>query len=336
MRALVTGATSLVGRTIVEKLVHRGDEVTVFQRSSSGLGVEEHLGDISDRGAVKDAMAGAEAVVHVAAKVSVSGPWQQFRQVNVEGTRNVVDAAAELGVSRFVQVSSPSVAYSGHALVGAGAGPADPAATRGHYAASKAEAEVIALKANSADMCVVAVRPHLIWGPGDKQLVGRIVARARSGRLAIIGSGAALIDTIYVDNAADAIVAALDRAPSVAGRAFVVTNGQPRTVREMVNRIVMAAGLQPPRVRVPYQVARIGGGVAERVWEVLPGDDEPPMTSFLAEQLGTAHWFDQREVTEALDWSPAVGLAEGFDRLRSWFLAEKSPVNQTGRPGLNS
>jgi len=320
MRVLVTGATSLVGRTIVDLLVRRGDEVSVFQRNPSGLVVEEYLGDISDRGAVRDAVAGADAVVHVAAKVSVNGPWKQFEQINVQGTRNVVDAAVGSGVARFVQVSSPSVANSGRALVGVGAEPADPVATRGHYAASKAQAEVIALTANSADLSVVAVRPHLIWGPGDEQLVGRIVARARSGRLAIIGSGAALIDTIYVDNAADAIVAALDRAPAVAGRAFVVTNGQPRPVGEMVRRIVMAAGLEPPRVKVPYQVARIGGGVAEKVWEIRPGDDEPPMTSFLAEQLGTAHWFDQREVTKALDWSPSVSLAEGFDRLRAWFL----------------
>ena len=114
-------------------------------------------------------------------------------------------------MGRFVHVSSPSVAHYGQSLVGASAGRADPDRARGHYARSKAQAELIALAANSPPFPVVAIRPHLIWGPGDTQLVGRIVDRARAGRLAIVGSGASLIDTTYIDNAADALVAALDQ-----------------------------------------------------------------------------------------------------------------------------
>lgn len=324
MRVLITGATSLLGRTLVTQLVARGDDVTVFQRRPSGSGVTEHLGDVADGAAVADAVAGAQAVVHVAGRVAVNGPWESFEETNIAGTRNVIDAARKAGVERFVQVSSPSVAYSGESLVGAPAGPADPTGARGHYATSKAEAELVALGANSSEMSVVAIRPHLIWGPGDTQLVGRIVGRARAGRLAIVGSGTALIDTTYIDNAADALVAALDRAPLLGGRAFVVTNGQPRTVREMLNRIVMAAGLEPPRIKVPYEIARIGGRAVEKIWDRRTTDDEPPMTSFLAEQLGTAHWFDQRETRRALEWEPAVGLAEGFQRLQTWFRTKPS------------
>jgi nucleoside-diphosphate-sugar epimerase len=168
-------------------------------------------------------------------------------------------------------------------------------------------------------MSVVAIRPHLIWGPGDTQLVGRIVDRARSGRLAIVGTGAALIDTTYIDNAADAVIAALDRAPELGGRAFVVTNGQPRPVRELVNRIVIAAGMEPPRIKVPYQAARAGGSVAEWIWDRRSIDGDPPMTSFLAEQLGTAHWFDQRDTRRDLGWEPTVSLEEGFTRLTTWY-----------------
>jgi nucleoside-diphosphate-sugar epimerase len=167
-------------------------------------------------------------------------------------------------------------------------------------------------------MAVVAVRPHLVWGPGDTQLIGRIVERARADRLAIVGSGAALIDTTYVDNAADALVAAIDRAPDLAGRAFVVTNGEPRPVRELLNRIVRSAGLKPTRARVPYQAARGGGFLAEQIWERRGTGEDPPMTRFLAEQLATAHWFDQRETRAALRWQPKVKLAEGFTRLREW------------------
>ncbi len=322
MRVLVTGATSLLGRTVVEQLNERGDEVTVLQRHASGLDVSECLGDVADEEAVSKAMTGIEAVVHVAGLAAATGEWERFEATNVVGTKNVTIAAVRAGVSRFVHISSPSVAHAGESLIGASAGPPDPDRTRGHYATSKAMAEIIALRADSSAMSVVAVRPHLIWGPGDTQLVGRIVDRAQSGRLAIVGTGAALIDSTYIDNAADAVVATLDRAPELGGRAFVVTNGQPRPVRELVNRIVMAAGLKPPTRSVPYRAARVGGAVVERVWERRSTDAEPPMTSFLAEQLGTAHWFDQRETREALAWEPKVTMAEGFRRLEDWFAYE--------------
>jgi nucleoside-diphosphate-sugar epimerase len=321
MRVLVTGATSLLGRAVVSRLNDRGDVVTVFQRRPSALGVVEHLGDIADRAAVATAMAGAEAVVHLAARaLSVAiGSWEQFEETNVRGTENILEVARESGVNRFVHVSSPSVAHQGRSLIGAPAGPADPDGARGHYARSKAQGELIALAANSPDLAVVAIRPHLIWGPGDTQLVGRIVDRARAGRLSIVGSGAALIDTTYIDNAADALVASLDRARFLGGRALVVTNGQPRPIRELMNRIVLAAGLKPPRIKVPYRMAYMGGLAAERIWELRGSEDDPPMTSFAAEHLGTAHWFDQRETRRALQWEPAVSLAEGFQRLRAWF-----------------
>ena len=319
MRILVTGATSLLGRSLVERLVGRGDSVSTLQRHASGLAVTEHLSDISDRQAVAKAMKEADAVVHLAARVAVTGSWAEFESVNVDGTRNVVEAAKGAGVGRFVQVSSPSVAYHGESLVGASADPADPSRARGHYARSKAGAELLALGANSPQMAVVAIRPHLVWGPGDTQLIGRIVGRARAGRLATVGSGAAMIDTTYVDNAADALVAAIDRAPEVGGHAFVVTNGEPRPVRELLNRIVRSAGLEPSRARVPYHLARGGGYAAERLWERRGSDEDPPMTQFLAEQLGTAHWFDQRETRAALGWKPKVKLAEGFENLRAWF-----------------
>ncbi len=322
MRVLVTGSTSLVGRAVVVRLRKQGDLVSVLQRQPSALGVTEHLGDVADRAAVDAAVDGAEAVIHVAGRAAATGEWALFDATNVRGTRNVVGAAQAAGVTRFVFVSSPSVAHSGRSLVGVPASPADPDRARGHYATSKARAELIALAANSSAMPVVAIRPHLIWGPGDTQLVGRIIDRAKSNRLAIVGSGAALIDTTYVDNAADALVAALDAAPTLGGRALVVTNGQPRPVREILSRIVMAAGLEPPRIKVPYRVARAGGLAIERIWDRRKTDDDPPMTSFLAEQLGTAHWFDQRETRRAMKWEPKVSLDEGFRRLQLWFEDE--------------
>jgi len=317
MRVLVTGSTSLLGGAVARLLAARGDAVTVLQRSPGGLGVPEVLGDISDTDVVDRAVRGQDAVVHLAARVGVVGTREQFERTNVGGTRAVVDAMRSHGVPRLVHVSSPSVAHAGRPLMGAPAEPASPATARGHYSRTKATAELVALGSGLPE--VVAVRPHLVWGPGDTQLVGRIVERARAGRLALVGGGTALIDTTYLDNAADALVAALDRAPRAAGRALVVSNGEPRTVAEMFGRILAAAGVESRLPRVPVGIAMAAGASAEAVWAATSREDDPPMTRFLAEQLSTAHWFDQREVRALLEWSPAVRLDEGFERLRLWF-----------------
>jgi nucleoside-diphosphate-sugar epimerase len=161
----------------------------------------------------------------------------------------------------------------------------------------------------------VALRPHLVWGPGDTQLVARIVERARAGRLPVIGSGAALIDTTYVDNAVDALVAALDACGPVHGEALVVSNGEPRPVGEVLARLCRAAGVPGPRSRVPFGAAWLAGAAVEGVWAATRRRSTPPITRFLAEQLATAHWFDQRRTRVALRWSPKVALDEGFARL---------------------
>ncbi len=272
-----------------------------------------------DADVIGPAVAGHDAVVHLAAKVDIVGRWPEFARTNIAGTRAVLAACRTAGVPRLVHVSSPSVAHAGAALVGVGAGPADPQRARGPYARSKAEAERIALDGvfrRTGGPAVVAVRPHLVWGPGDTQLVGRITARARAGRLVVVGSGAALIDTTYVTNAADALVAAVDRCVELDGRALVVTNGEPRPVAELVAAICRAAGVAPPRRSVPAGLARAAGAVVEATWAALPAlRGEPPMTRFLAEQLSTAHWFDQRRTRELLGWAPRVSLDAGLAAL---------------------
>ena len=316
LRVLVTGASGMLGRRTAERLVAAGHDVRTFQRRPANVpGARDALGSLTDPRAVARAVEGRDAVVHLAAKVSVSGPLREFEQVNVEGTRTLLTAARMVGVRRFVHVSSPSVAHTGGSLVGDGAGPAEPELARGNYARTKAAAERLALAADDADLAVLAVRPHLVWGPGDTQLVARIVERARAGRLPLLDHGAAMVDSVYVDNAADALVAALERASQAHGQALVVTNGEPRPVGDLIAGICLAAGAPPPSWRVPAALAQVAGGLVEAVWAVRPGRDEPPMTRFLAEQLSTAHWFDQRRTREVLGWEPAVSLDEGLARL---------------------
>lgn len=325
MRVLVTGASGLLGRAVAAEILAAGHEVRCFQRRPSLVpGASDSLGSVTDPDAVARAVSGQDAIVHLAAKVSLAGDPADFERVNVGGTRTLLDAARAAGVSRFVYVSSPSVAHSGRSIVGDDALPADPSQARGDYARTKASAELLALAADSDRLRVVAVRPHLVWGPGDTQLVERVVERARAGRLPLLDSGAALIDTIYIDNAATGIRAAFDRVDEVHGRSYVLTNGEPRPVAELLAGICAAAGVESPRWRVPASVARSAGSLLEAIWRVKPGVDEPPMTRFLAEQLSTAHWFDQRRTRAELKWTPAVSLDEGFRRLAAHYAADRA------------
>ncbi|MFJ6535024.1 NAD-dependent epimerase/dehydratase family protein [Paenarthrobacter sp. NPDC091711] len=329
MRVLVTGASGLLGGDVARQLVRQGHNVATFQRRPSGVdGVEDFRGSINDDAALRRALAGAEGIIHLAAKVSITGRAEEFDAVNVEGTRQLLHLARQVGVRDVVFVSSPSVAHSGAAIMGQGAEQADPRHTRGHYARTKAEAELLALAADRPDFRVAAVRPHIVWGPGDTQLVERVLARASRSRLPLLDSGAALIDTTYVDNAASAIVAALHRMEQVHGKALVVSNGEPRPIGELLAGICAAGGVAPPSWSVPGGLARTVGAAVERLWTWAGQKDEPPMTRFLAEQLSTAHWFDQRLTRELLNWTPAVSIDEGLARLAEHYGSRTSRTGE--------
>lgn len=318
-RILVTGTSGMLGRAVAQLLFDRGDTVRTLQRGAVQTPWESIQGSVVDPDVGARAVAGMDAVIHLAAKVSVAGQWNDFVSTNIVGTRQLITAAQREGLRDFVFVSSPSVAHFGASIVGAQAGAANPELARGHYARSKAAAEEIALAADSPDFRVTSIRPHIVWGPGDTQLVERVVDRARSGRLPLLDGGRALIDTTYVDNAAEAIVRGLDRMEQAHGQALVVTNGEPRPVGELIAGICAAAGVNPPGFSVPGWLARGAGSLIEKAWTAAGSrgwvHDEPPMTRFLAEQLSTAHWFDQRHTQQVLDWVPSVSLDEGLSRL---------------------
>ncbi len=332
-RILFTGASGCWVVSVLA-LLRAGYDVRVFQRGDSGIAAllpdsirprfEQVRGDITNAQAVDLAMTGVNGVVHAAAKVSVSGEWADYERINIEGTRTLLQAALNHSVGSFLYISSPSVAHAGAAIVGDGAGVASPEHARGNYARSKAAAELLALDANGTALPgggvlrVGALRPHLMWGPGDTQLVERILERSAAAPAAALRRYG-LIDTLYIDNAADAVVRGYQRLDAFAGKALVVTNGQPRTIAELLGGFCEAVGVPAPRFSVPAKVAALAGKVIERVWERLPKNvtagDEPPMTEFLAEQLSTAHWFDQRRTRELLQWEPAVSIEEGYERL---------------------
>jgi nucleoside-diphosphate-sugar epimerase len=329
MRVLITGGSGLLGRRTIAALEARGHEVVALQRHrSDAIAAEQVLADVRDTGTVAAAASGCDAVIHGAARVGVVGTREEFRAVNVGGTEAVVSACRATGVRRLVVVSSPSVGYESAATVGAGAAaPITHRSDRSWYSESKAEAELLALAANGAGLSVTAVRPHAIWGPGDTQLVGRIIERARARRLFVVGGGRALIDTTYVDNAADALVVAAEQLMPegpLAGRAFVVTNGEPLPLRSLLEQICAAVGVPAPSRDLPLGLARGMAAVAERVWARARPEDDPPATRFLVDQLALAHWFDPRPFRDATGWRPEVSIAAGMHRLAAFYRDERA------------
>ena len=329
MRALVTGGGGFLGAAIVRRLVERGDAVRTLQRGRyprlEALGVECVRGDIADPEVVDSAVAGCDLVFHVAAKVEMWGPREPFRLANVVGTRNVVEAMRRNGGGRLVFTSSPSVVHGGAGIEGVDESLPYPDHYEAFYPETKAEAERLVLAANSADLPTVSLRPHLIWGPGDTHLIPNLVDRARAGQLRMVGDGSNLIDTVYIDNAVEAHLLAAeglaaDRA--CAGRAYFITNDDPRPIGEIINGFVTAAGLDPVTRTVPLGVAVAAGRLFETLHRLKPSAGGPRMTPFLARNLATAHWYDISAAKRDLGYEPLVSIEEGMARVREWFDAE--------------
>ena len=330
MKVLVTGGGGFLGQALCRALVARGDTVTAFQRHAypelDALGVRQELGDLADADAVRAACARQDAVLHNAAKAGAWGSEESYRLANVVGTQNVLDACRASGVPKLVYTSTPSVTHSGRAPVQGGNERDTPYGShfKAPYPATKLVAEKAVLAANDASLLTVALRPRLIWGPNDSQLLPRLVERARAGRLRFIDGGHNRMDTTYIDNAAQAHLDALERlrpGAACAGRAYFISNGEPRELREIVNDLLHAAGVAPVEKSVPYAVAYAAGAVLETVWTQFKLKGEPPMTRFLAEQLSTPHWYDISAAARDLGYRPRVSTADGLRRTAAWWAA---------------
>ncbi|WP_435007875.1 NAD-dependent epimerase/dehydratase family protein [Tundrisphaera lichenicola] len=331
MKALVTGGGGFLGGAIVRRLVERGDSVRSLARGDypelRESGVETIRGDVADLASVLRAAEGVDVVFHVAAKAGIWGPRAEFVQANVEGTRNVLEACRRHEVRRLVFTSSPSVVHGGGDLEGVDESTPYPDHYDAIYPETKAEAERLVLGANDARLATVALRPHLIWGPGDNHLIPRLVAKARVGRLRRIGTRPNLVDSIYIDNATEAHLLAADRlepASTIGGRAYFLSQGDPWPLWDLINGILKAAHIPPVERAVSPRVAELAGSILEGVYGLFRLPGEPPMTRFLAHQLSTAHWYDIGAARRDLGYRPTVSIEEGLARLEAWF-AEHPP-----------
>ncbi len=326
MKILVTGGGGFLGQALCRGLVARGHEVLSFNRGDyaalAALGVGQIRGDLADADAVRHAVAGVDAVFHNGAKAGAWGSYESYHLANVVGTDNVIAACRTHGVRTLVYTSTPSVTHRAtHPVEGLGADEVPYGEDfQAPYAATKTIAEQRVLAANDATLATVALRPRLIWGPGDQQLVPRLAERARAGRLRFVGDGTNLVDTTYIDNAALAHFLAFEHlAPGAAcaGKAYFISNGEPLPMRELLNKLLAAVGAPGVEKSISFKTAYRIGALAERLWPLLRLKGEPPMTRFLAEQLCTPHWYSMEPARRDFGYVPEVSIDEGLTRLKA-------------------
>lgn len=321
----MTGGSGFVGRHLVAALAARGDEVVSMdigdQGPSPGPNVTFARADIRDVAAMRAACAGAEVVYHNASLVHTKrNRVEDVWGVNLGGTEATLAACREAKVPRLVYVSSASAVYEGRDIENGDESLPYSSISQAPYADSKIAAEKKVLAANGDGLATCAIRPHVVFGPGDTRFLPAILARARAGKLKFaVGSGDKLSDFTYVSNLIDALLLAADSlgpGGKAAGQAYFVTNGEPYPFFEFVGEVLLQLDLPAIKGSVPYSLAYAVAAVAE-AWDTLKGGTlhaEDGLTRFAVRYMCTHHYFSIEKARSELGYAPAVSLAEGIRR----------------------
>lgn len=326
---LVTGGTGLVGSHIAERLRQMGIRTRAIARPTADTtllklwGVEVIPGDLTDANSAASALQGVTVVVHCAAKVGDWGPIEEYRRVNVEGLRSLIDAAQASGtLKRFVHISSLGVyeARDHH-----GTDETEPPSLAGidGYTRTKAESEKLVVdRVHEAKLPAVVLRPGFIYGPRDRTVLPRILSRLRDGSFKFLGSGEQLLNNTYVGNVVDAVLLAIQR-DDVTGEAFNITDGKLVTKRQFANGIAKRAGIPEPKRSVPLPVAKTAAKILEAIYRAL-GKKEAPLPSMATVKfLGLNLDYSIDKARNRLGYAPKVSFDEGMDRTFEWLRAEK-------------
>lgn len=324
MKSLVTGGGGFVGGAICRRLHALGHDVAALGRrpmpSLAHAGIATVIHDLTGAdAAIKLArlLTGVECVFHTAAHVKMWGPRDAFVRGNMDATDNVISACRAAGVGRLVFTSSPSVVAADHDLRGVDESQPYPQHYSALYPETKAAAERAVLAAHGSGLRTIALRPHLIFGPGDTNLVPTILKRARAGRLVQVGNGDNLVDLTFIDDCVSAhllAAAALDDRPAAGGRPFFISQGTPVPLWEWIGRVLSLHDAPPIRRRISSNTARVLATLTETAWRVCRLTSDPPLTRFLAEEMATDHYFDIGAARRDLGYEPGCTVWEATER----------------------
>jgi nucleoside-diphosphate-sugar epimerase len=319
--AFVTGGSGFVGGALIRRLARDGLRVRALARSERSAsqvaeaGAEAIRGDLTEPEALRNGATGCDVAFHAAARLGEWGPWEEFERINVQGTRNVIEACRAAGVRRLVHVGTEAALVTGQPLVMVDESAPLRPDSKAPYCASKALAEQAVRDASGDGLETVVVRPRLIWGPGDTTVLPAIFAAVKKGQFAWIGGGRHKTSTAYIDNTVEGLVLAAERGRP--GEAYFVTDGEPVEFRDFVTRQLDALGVQAPDRTLPLPLARAVAVGLEGAWRGLHRKGSPPLTR-------TAVWLSAVEVTIKIDkarrelgYDPPVSIDEGLERLRT-------------------
>jgi nucleoside-diphosphate-sugar epimerase len=324
---LVTGYGGFLGSAICRQLVERGYRVRGIARSeypaAKSLGVETMRGSITNADQCDLAVQGVDGIVHTAALAGVWGPRTEYESTNIRATDQLIAAARRHGVQAFVHTSSPSVTFDGRPQSGIDESSPYPTRWLCDYPRTKAISEQRVLQSNqSGTLSTCALRPHLIWGVGDPHLIPRVIERCRSHRLRCVGDGTNRIDTVHVENAAMAHVLALQKMfahdVQASGRSYFITDDEPIACWDWISTILKCASMTPPNRKISLRGAYNLGAMLEGVYGALRIRHEPPMTRFVALQLGVDHFFDISAAKQRLGYQPARDRSSRIEELARW------------------
>lgn len=323
MKSIVTGGGGFLGSYIVRALVEQGKEVVSLSRGKySELehpSVTQVQADLKDLESLKRAFKGASEVFHVAAKVGIWGKWKDFYQTNVVGTENVLKACKANRISKLIFTSSPSVVFGGSDQKGVDESSPYPQSFLSPYPHSKSLAEKLVLSENGKDgLFTVALRPHLIWGKGDRFLIPRVIEQAKNKKLLRVGDGKNLVDITHVRDAAQAHVDAAEKLTphsEIAGKSYFLSQGSPLLLWNFIDKVLERAELPALRKSISFQTAYCLGASLESAYRLFASNKEPRMTRFLALQLAKDHYFDITAARRDLNYISKVSIEEGLDEM---------------------
>jgi nucleoside-diphosphate-sugar epimerase len=325
---LITGATGLVGSHVAEQARKRGHQVRAIVRQPSqcsdlkSWGVELVEGDMTNRDSLINAAKGATVIVHCAAKVGDWGPTDDYRAVNVEGLRYLLEAAESSGsLKRFVHISSLGV-YP--ACDHFGTDEFTPVSMTGidGYTLTKVEAEnLVRDHIRDHRLPAVILRPGFIYGPRDRTILPKVLARLKSGGFKFLGDGRQLLNNIYVGNLVTAIFLAMEK-DDVVGELFNITDGRLVSRREFIGTICEAAGLPTPTKCVPLPVAKTLAKLMEAVYRLLGKQEAPLLSSARIKFLGLNLDYSIEKAKRQLGYNPPTDFSDAMRASVAWCREE--------------